>query len=80
MKRLVLVAAALVSLFPPVTARAEQPPIIDRYYFFGQEEISGEQISPDGRFISFLKSYGGRRNIWVKRTGEPFSAAHRVSA
>jgi dipeptidyl aminopeptidase/acylaminoacyl peptidase len=79
MKRLVLVASTLAVLCAPLTIRAEQPPIIDSYLFFGQDGISGEQISPDGRFISFLKSDAGARNIWVKKTSEPFSAARRVS-
>lgn len=52
-----------------------QPPLIDRELFFGNPEISGSQISPDGQFISFLKPYKDTRNIWVKRTGDPFSAA-----
>jgi dipeptidyl aminopeptidase/acylaminoacyl peptidase len=80
MKTLVLVASTLAILCAPLTIRAEQPPIIDSNLFFGQEEISGEQISPDGQFISFLKPYYGTRNIWVKKIDEPFSAARRVSA
>jgi dipeptidyl aminopeptidase/acylaminoacyl peptidase len=80
MKRLVLFASTLAILVAPFTVRAEQPPIIDRNLFFGEVEISGEQISPDGQFISFLKPYKGTRNIWVKKTGEPFSAARAVSA
>jgi dipeptidyl aminopeptidase/acylaminoacyl peptidase len=61
-------------------AAAGQPPIIDRNLFFGEIAIAGAQISPDGRFISFLKPYQGTRNIWVKAAGEPFSAARPVSA
>src|SRR6202162_2411845 len=51
------------------------PPLIDRELFFGNPEISGAQISPDGRYISFLKPYKDLRNIWVKRTEDPYSAA-----
>src|SRR6266478_6285084 len=80
MKRLVLFASALAILVAPLTVRAEQPPIIDRNSFFGEVEISGERISPDGQFIAFLKPYKGTRNIWVKKISEPFSAAHPVSA
>jgi len=80
MKTLVLFASTLAILVAPLTVRAEQPPIIDRNLFFGEVEISGEQISPDGQFISFLKPYKGTRNIWVKKTSEPFSAARPVSA
>src|ERR1700680_2288950 len=57
-----------------------QPPILDRQLFFGDPEISASQISPDGKFIAFLKPYQGTRNIWVKRAAEPFTAAHVVTA
>src|SRR6476646_7320225 len=58
---------------------AEQPPIIDRAAFFGEIQIAGAQISPDGQYVSFLKPYKGTRNIWVKKASEPFSAARPMS-
>ena len=76
----VLTVVALATLAAPLAARAEQPPIIDRSSFFGEITIAGAQISPDGRYISFLKPYQGTRNIWVKKANEPFSAARPVSA
>jgi dipeptidyl aminopeptidase/acylaminoacyl peptidase len=80
LKQLFLAVAALLFGAPPPAALAEQPPVIDRNLFFGEIAIAGAQISPDGRFISFLKPYKGTRNIWVKRAAEPFSAARPVSA
>lgn len=71
---MVLAAAA------PFAASADQPPLIDRNLFYGEVTIAGAQISPDGRYLSFLKPYKGTRNIWVKRADEPFSAARPVSA
>jgi dipeptidyl aminopeptidase/acylaminoacyl peptidase len=56
------------------------PPLIDRELFFGDPEISGAQISPDGKFIAFVKPFKGTRNVWVKRTEEPFSAAKPITA
>ncbi len=56
------------------------PPLIDRQLFFGDPEIAGAQISPDGKFIAFVKPLDGTRNVWVKRTQEPFTAAHPVTA
>jgi dipeptidyl aminopeptidase/acylaminoacyl peptidase len=56
-----------------------QPPLIDRELFFGNPEISGAQISPDGQYIAFLKPYKDTRNIWVKRTSEPFSAGKLIT-
>ncbi|MBS1804696.1 MAG: S9 family peptidase [Acidobacteria bacterium] len=58
---------------------AQQPAIIDRAAFFGEIQIAGAQISPDGQYISFLKPYKGTRNIWVKKAVEPFSAARPMS-
>jgi len=68
--------AALLLLAPGF---AQQPPLIDRELFFGDPEISGAQISPDGKFIGFLKPFHDTRNVWVKRTDEPFAAAKPVT-
>ena len=80
MKQVLLYMFALFGAAGSMPAAAGQPPIIDRNLFFGEIAIAGAQISPDGRFISFLKPYQGTRNIWVKAAGEPFSAARPVSA
>jgi dipeptidyl aminopeptidase/acylaminoacyl peptidase len=80
MKKLVVFAFALLALLEPVVMRAQQPPLIDRKAFFGEIQIAGAQISPDGQYLSFLKPYKGTRNIWVKKSSEPFSAARPVSA
>jgi dipeptidyl aminopeptidase/acylaminoacyl peptidase len=56
------------------------PPLIDRELFFGNPEITGAQISPDGQYIAFIKPYKDTRNIWVKKTGDPFDAARLVTA
>ena len=61
-------------------AHAELPPLIDRDALFGEIQIANAQISPDGRYLSFLKPYQGVRNLWVKQTNERFSAAKPVSA
>jgi hypothetical protein len=61
-------------------AFAQQPPLIDRELLFGEIEIGGAQLSPDGQMISFLKPYKGVRNVFVKKAGEPFSAAKPVTA
>jgi dipeptidyl aminopeptidase/acylaminoacyl peptidase len=73
-------ALMLAAAASPLTALADQPPLIDRNLFYGEIAISGAQISPDGQSLSFLKPYKGTRNIWVKGADEPFSAARPVSA
>ncbi|WP_228406891.1 hypothetical protein [Chryseobacterium sp. MYb7] len=54
------------------TVRAQEVPILDRGLFFGNPEIAGGQLSPDGKWISFTKEYEGIMNIWVKKIDEPF--------
>lgn len=55
------------------------PPLIDRKVFFGDPQFANAQLSPDGRFLAFQKPLNGVMNIWVKRLGEPFDAAHSVT-
>lgn len=74
-----VVQAVLLAMTLP-GLRAQLPPLIDRELFFGEVEITGAQISPDGRYISFLKPFEGARNIWVKGASEPFSAARPITA
>ncbi|HEY2961422.1 MAG TPA: alpha/beta fold hydrolase [Pyrinomonadaceae bacterium] len=77
---LLLTLITLVVLgFAPVI-HAQAPPIIDRELFFGDPEISGAQISPDGAYIAFIKPFKGTRNIWVKRTADPFTSAKPITA
>ena len=56
------------------------PPLIDRELFFGDPEIAGAQLSPDGKYIAFMKPFNGTRNIWVKRAEEPFDSAKPLTA
>ena len=65
----------------PVDSRlASLPPLIDREIFFGDPKISGTQISPDGKWISFRKPYNGVVNIWVKAIDAPFDSAVPITA
>jgi len=74
-------ALTIVSSAAQVSAQTGgQPPLIDRELFFGDPEISGAQISPDGKFIAFVKPFKGTRNVWVKRTEDPFDKAKPITA
>ncbi len=55
------------------------PPLIDRELLFGNPEIAGPQLSPDGKYVAFVKPWNGTLNVWVKKTGEPFSAARLLT-
>jgi dipeptidyl aminopeptidase/acylaminoacyl peptidase len=80
-------APAPVAEAPPPSApkappawHAKLPPIIDREIIFGDPEYAGAEISPDAKYIAFLKVYKGQLNVWVKKRDEPFDAAHPVTA
>src|ERR1041385_7569150 len=75
-----VVLSVLVRCAMAAPAWAQSPPIIDREIFFGDPEIAGAQISPDGALIAFIKPFKGTRNIWVKKTAEPFTSAKPVTA
>jgi dipeptidyl aminopeptidase/acylaminoacyl peptidase len=45
---------------------AERPPIIPLTHFFDNPEITGAQISPDGRWLAFLKPYRGKLNVHAR--------------
>jgi dipeptidyl aminopeptidase/acylaminoacyl peptidase len=56
------------------------PPVLDRELFFGNPEIAGAQISPDGQYVAFLKPWKDTRNVYVKKTAEPFDKARLLTA
>ena len=71
---LIIISSTCCAMLPvaasPLQTAAQtkgQPPIIDRELFFGDPEISGASLSPDGKFIAFIKLFRGTRNIWVGR-------------
>jgi dipeptidyl aminopeptidase/acylaminoacyl peptidase len=55
------------------------PPLIEREILFGNAEVAGAQISPDGKLIAFRKPHNGTMNIWVKRADEPFANARLLT-
>ena len=75
-----LLFIALTLLAVASLVHAQTPPLIDRELFFGDPEISGAQISPDGAYIAFIKPFKGTRNVWVKRTADPFTSAKPITA
>ncbi|HEX6739246.1 MAG TPA: alpha/beta fold hydrolase [Vicinamibacteria bacterium] len=80
--RVALAAALALPALPALAqaAKAGAPPLIDRELFFGNPEIAGAQLSPDGKYVAFLKPWNDTRNIWVKKTEEPYTAAHLITA
>ncbi|MEP6947319.1 MAG: S9 family peptidase [Acidobacteriota bacterium] len=80
MKTKLIFSTVILSLsFFAHAAIGQQPALIDRELFFGNPEIAGAQISPDGKYIAFVKPYKETRNIWVKKTDEPFANARLLT-
>ena len=75
-------AAATAKPAPAAKATAQKglPPVLDRELFFGNPEIAGAQLSPDGKWTAFLKPWKETRNVWVKKTGDPYDKARLVTA
>jgi dipeptidyl aminopeptidase/acylaminoacyl peptidase len=76
MKKIIHILILLVGI---QMMNAQNVPLLDREIFFGNPEISGGQLSPDGKWISFMKEYEGIMNIWVKAFDEPFENARPLT-
>jgi dipeptidyl aminopeptidase/acylaminoacyl peptidase len=77
---LALAVSSLTAQNAKQTSPTGVPPLIDRELIFGNPEISGAQLSPDGKYLAFQKPWKDTRNIYVKGVGEPFSAARLLTA
>jgi dipeptidyl aminopeptidase/acylaminoacyl peptidase len=75
----VFTALALGCLGRACLAADVSTPLLDRAAFFTEPEITGAQVSPDGKFLAFLKR-ATVQNIWLKRTDQPLTAARPVTA
>jgi len=64
MIRRALVASLI--LVPVAHASAQLPPLIPVEHFFDSPQITFAQISPDGRWLAYLKPYRGKLNIFVR--------------
>lgn len=71
--------ASLLVLTMVTQSTQAQTPLLDRELFFGNPQISAGQLSPDGKYISFMKAYRGIMNVWIKEFAEPFEAARPLT-
>src|SRR5215831_13005229 len=55
------------------------PPLIDRDLIFGNPEIAAAELSPNGKYLAFLKPWKDTRNVYVKAVGEPFESARLLT-
>ena len=54
-------------------------PIIDRKIFFDNPLISGAKLSPNGKYITFIKPLDGTMNIWIKPIDAAFDNAYPIT-
>ena len=79
--RLALIPVLLLSTIAIAANKASgPPPLIDRDLIFGNPEIAAAQLSPDGKYLAFLKPWKDTRNVYVKAVGEPFAAARLLTS
>lgn len=69
----------MIAIIMATAVQAQPPDLIDRELIFGNPEYAGAQISPDGKYISFIKPLEGTMNVWVKGINEPFAAARPMT-
>ena len=77
--RMALLASLALGTAALAGAAEGPPPLLDRELFFGNPEIAGAQLSPDGQYVAFLKPWKDTRNIYVKKTSEAFDKARLVT-
>ena len=84
--RWLLILALPIGLAAPIftapvfanTVASESVPLIPREVLFGNPEVSGVSLSPDGERIIYLAPYRGVLNLWVKDLTEG-SIARRLT-
>ena len=66
MKKLLIIAAMAATA---VACTPKTAPELPMETFFRNSEKSGYQISPDGRYFSYLAPWESRRNSFVQQVG-----------
>lgn len=76
---LVILLISISNMNAQIVTNQKTVPILDRELFFGNPEIAAGQLSPDGKWISFMKANNGILNIWIKKFDEPFEKARPLT-
>ena len=59
--------------------RVDKSHLIDRELFFGNPALASPQVSPDGRWVAFLKERNGILNIHLAGWGQPVESARPLT-
>ncbi|KQT34781.1 peptidase S9 [Sphingomonas sp. Leaf412] len=74
MTSILTTAAALALTAATGVAAAQDVPLIERTKLFGNPTRTGGQLSPDGKWVSFIAPRDGVMNVWVAPVGDPAAA------
>ena len=72
--------AAGLAVFAAAPLVAQMPPVIPVEQFFDSPQIAAAQISPDGRWLAYLKPYQGKLNVFVRAVGADTTKQRRLTA
>jgi dipeptidyl aminopeptidase/acylaminoacyl peptidase len=62
--------AAIAAVVIALPALADVPTLIPRQVLFGNPEKVNVQLSPDGKYLSYIAPVNGVRNVWVRTLGK----------
>ncbi len=62
----------------PAGLRAQQPPLIPVAHFFDSPQIALARISPDGRWLAYLKPYRGKLNLFLRSLADSGRAERQM--
>jgi dipeptidyl aminopeptidase/acylaminoacyl peptidase len=68
------------AVFAAAPLVAQMPPVIPVEQFFDSPQIAAAQISPDGRWLAYLKPYQGKLNVFVRAVGADTTKQRRLTA
>ncbi len=74
-----LLAGCAAQTTTTASSQAASVPLIPRAVIFGNPERAGGQVSPDGKYLSFLAPRDGVLNIWVVERGRPLAEARPLT-
>jgi len=79
MTKVIVLSLLILCVVGTASAQSGMTPLIDREIFFGNPEIAGAQLSPDGKYLLLRKPYKDTMNLWVKKIEEQFDAARLIT-
>lgn len=75
----VVVAGCAAQTTTPGASPTASVPLIPRAVIFGNPERVAGQVSPDGKYLSFLAPRDGVLNVWVVERGRPLTEARPLT-